>query len=171
MRTSSLVLTALLTLCSSAHAGEVIKADYFNQCSGSWLFDTELMFIQPNRSDAVAAGASEKNIAPRFTAGYENNQGAGYRFRYWEYDHSQGLSSIDTYTFDAEYFKNIQFGCRTNVEVGAGLRYLSYDDFNWAVGGTSGFDGIGPTVAAKASHRMPFGIDALVRARFSLLTG
>ena len=134
----------------------------YNDCcrDWGWFVGAELAFLKPYNGNgtgmsSIFALAGTPNVggvdtdydaSPRFWFGYQNCDGLGIRFRYWEFDQyysaaangaaigggfnvdSTAFHSFDTWVFDAEVIDSSKLGCNWDVTYSAGLRYLQYTE-------------------------------------------
>jgi hypothetical protein len=112
---------------------------------GGWgLFgEAELLFLRYHRADGVrigagAAEAGEFDFEPayRLSAGIVAPSGLGFRTRYFEYDHFEGLEDaaagdglgVDTYTIDFEVFEAFVLNQNWGMEISGGVRYCNFNE-------------------------------------------
>ena len=158
--------------------------------AGRWLFEAELTFFRYHRADGIRVGDDAPaddvtdnpfQLAPRFTVGYMGADGFGVRARWWEYDMStdavEGSPSnlgVDTYNFDVEAFDRIQLNSVWDLEISAGVRYNSFNEYmNDLVGDTEtrfvSFNGWGGLLGLEVRRCIGANSAVFARARGAIL--
>jgi hypothetical protein len=169
---------------TAARAGEAPCAfsDEGADCGrhGGMVFDCELTLLRYHQSGGVLASDSQFaefgfEPAPRFTLGYELNDGLGTRLRYWFFDQTATTDlgtayRIDTYYLDLEAYQRIDLSVCTSLEVSGGLRLneLTQGD---SLGLASSFTGVGGTVGLQGVRRFNNGWSLYARGRLSVVQG
>ncbi len=117
------------------------------------VFGAELTFLRPFQSEGQMAGF-DYTAAPRLWIGWQNSNGLGVRFRWFEYDGSGADASsqytdVGMETMDLEVTDTFTLGKKWNGLLSAGVRYAEYDERS-AGGGILETDGaLGLVVGAE----------------------
>jgi len=175
MRTTlgAALLTAGAIVASTATAPQTCQAA---NGAGGWTFGTDLMFMELNRSDGFSQNVFGNETAHRIRLGYETCEGAGVRFQYWAWDHTEANgqngapSGADAYNLDLDMYRKVCLARGLEVEVHGGIRYSDYRDFNVAdAGQATSFAGLGGALGVKVTQNMAFGMQGYARAKWVLM--
>lgn len=139
-------------------------------CCGNSGFITggEIAWLKAYNSDGDF-GDFNFRAGYRFWAGWQRDDGLGFRIRYFDYFQRTNATNdvLDIYYVDFEVYDRVQLGCYWDLYIGGGFRVLGYQDTN----SNNALDGVGPEVSAELYRHIGQSAALYAIGRQSLIVG
>jgi hypothetical protein len=168
-----------------------------NCCRDSgWIGGFEMTFLRPHASMGTKGYDGtplrfDFEAAPRLWTGYQGANGLGFRFRYWDFDHTQTVASLSTaprrldnerYNIsvsDLEVTMLQGIGCNWELTLAGGVRYVDFEESQFSRPATGAVDRShafasstwGPTIAAEVRRPIIGYVSLFGNVRGSALYG
>ncbi len=150
-----------------------------NQVQAQVSFDTESTFLQLNTSNGNVFGenATGHDLGQRYQVSYVNPSNLGGRITHWEWNHGSftpsgtRLGYFNTYNFDAEAFKRVNFTKLSTLEISGGLRYNETQSDSRVFGTTNENRGYGGLFGVRGSVKTRTGGELYTRSKWAVILG